>query len=100
MEKVSITKEFTFEMAHALTGSRGECANVHGHSYKLSVTVTGKIIRKKNHPSSGMIIDFSVLKKIISNAVTNEFDHALVVSQSSGISADLKKHKFKTIIAP
>ena len=97
MGKVTITKEFSFEMAHVLTGSIGKCSNIHGHSYRLSVTVTGKIIKNKNHPSRGMIINFSELKKIVSKAVVDEFDHALVIDKSSGISAELIKHNFKTI---
>lgn len=100
MEKVTITKEFSLEMAHALIGSKDECANIHGHSYKLSVTVIGKIIRKKNHPSRGMLIDFSELKNIVSKAVIDDFDHAFVIDKSSDISSELRKHNFKIITVP
>lgn len=100
MGTVSITKEFSFEMAHALTGSSGECANIHGHSYKLFVTVKGKIISGINNPSNGMIIDFSELKKLVHKSVVEEFDHALVISKSSGIFSGLRKHKFKVAVTP
>ena len=100
MGTVSITKEFSFEMAHALTGNSGECANIHGHSYKLFVTVKGKIVSEKNHPSNGMIIDFSELKKLVYKSVVEEFDHALVIRKSGGIFSDLKKHKLKIVVTP
>ena len=41
---IRITKQFTFEAGHALYGYDGKCKNLHGHSYKLYVTVTGKPI--------------------------------------------------------
>ncbi len=39
--RIRLTKEFTFETGHALYGYDGLCKNVHGHSYKLAVTVIG-----------------------------------------------------------
>jgi 6-pyruvoyltetrahydropterin/6-carboxytetrahydropterin synthase len=44
MSNIRITKQFSFETGHALYGYDGKCKNVHGHSYKLSVTVIGKPI--------------------------------------------------------
>ena len=40
--KLRLTKAFGFEMAHALTGYDGKCCNIHGHSYKLFVTIEGE----------------------------------------------------------
>ena len=62
--KIRITKQFNFETAHALYGYDGLCKNVHGHSYKLYVTVIGDPIDDTNHKKNGMLIDFSDLKKI------------------------------------
>ena len=45
---IRITKKFAFETGHALYGYDGKCKNVHGHSYKLSVTVIGQPI-SDNH---------------------------------------------------
>ena len=47
--KIRITKQFNFETAHALYGYDGLCKNVHGHSYKLDVTVIGNPINDTNH---------------------------------------------------
>lgn len=69
-------------MAHALHRYDGACANIHGHSYRLEVTVTGDIISDTNHPKCGMIMDFSDLKQCVQTAVLNEFDHALVLNSA------------------
>ena len=64
MSKIRITKKFTFEAGHALYGYDGKCKNVHGHSYKLYVTVIGVPITDKDNVKYGMVIDFSDLKSI------------------------------------
>ena len=50
MNMIRITKQFNFETAHALYGYDGKCKNIHGHNYKLSVTVVGAPIEDKSHP--------------------------------------------------
>jgi len=76
---IRITKEFKFEMAHALKGYDGPCKNIHGHSYALNVMVAGYPISDENNPKLGMVMDFGDLKKIIRQAVIDEFDHALAL---------------------
>ena len=70
-------------MAHALFGYDGPCKNIHGHSYQLSVTVVGKTITDSNDPKHGMIMDFTDLKKIITDAIIAKHDHALVLNRNS-----------------
>lgn len=41
MTVIRLTKEFSFEAAHALDGYDGPCREIHGHSYRLFVTVKG-----------------------------------------------------------
>jgi 6-pyruvoyltetrahydropterin/6-carboxytetrahydropterin synthase len=77
---IRVTKEFTFEMAHVLWNYDGPCRNVHGHSYRLFVTISGVPIDCKDHPKNGMVIDFTDLKSIVSAEIVNIFDHAVVVS--------------------
>jgi len=72
MPKVRVTKEFRFEMAHALWNYDGKCANIHGHSYILQVTVIGEPISDENSPKYGMLIDFGDLKKIVNDAIVNK----------------------------
>ena len=83
MSNVRITKQFSFETGHALYGYDGKCRNVHGHSYKLSVTVIGTPISDTNNVKFGMVIDFGDLKKIVKEEIVNIFDHATVFNKNT-----------------
>jgi len=83
MSNIRITKQFSFETGHALYGYDGKCKNVHGHSYKLSVTVIGTPISDSNNVKFGMVIDFSDLKKIVREEIVDVFDHATVFNQNT-----------------
>jgi 6-pyruvoyltetrahydropterin/6-carboxytetrahydropterin synthase len=79
---IRITKEFKFEMAHALKGYDGPCRNIHGHSYELLVTISGYPITDTKSPKLGMVMDFGNLKKIVRTAIIDIYDHALVLNSS------------------
>jgi 6-pyruvoyltetrahydropterin/6-carboxytetrahydropterin synthase len=83
MTKIRITKEFRFEMAHALLGYDGMCSNIHGHSYQLSVTLIGTPSNKSSDPKNGMVIDFGELKAIVKKEIIEKFDHALVLNDAT-----------------
>ena len=83
MSKIRITKQFSFETGHALYGYDGKCKNVHGHSYKLSVTVIGKPITDTSNVKYGMVIDFGDLKKIVKQEIVDVFDHATVFNKNT-----------------
>ncbi|WP_298149003.1 6-carboxytetrahydropterin synthase [Flavobacterium sp.] len=83
MSKIRITKQFNFETGHALYGYDGKCKNVHGHSYKLSVTVIGVPIADPNNVKFGMVIDFSDLKRIVKEEIVDQFDHATVFNKNT-----------------
>lgn len=83
MSKIRITKQFGFETGHALYGYDGKCKNVHGHSYKLSVTVIGKPINDETNVKNGMVIDFTDLKKIVKEEIVDQFDHASVFNKNT-----------------
>ncbi|MEO2099562.1 MAG: 6-carboxytetrahydropterin synthase [Flavobacteriaceae bacterium] len=80
---IRITKEFKFETGHALHGYDGLCKNVHGHSYKLSVTLIGSPISDSSQVKYGMVMDFSDLKKIVNKTIVKPFDHATVLNIDS-----------------
>ena len=77
--RIRVTKVFTFDMAHALFGYDGPCKNIHGHTYKLSVTLIGSPIQENSNPKEGMVIDFTDFKKIVKDEVIDVFDHTLVL---------------------
>ncbi len=83
MSTIRITKQFSFETGHALYGYDGKCRNVHGHSYRLSVTVIGQPIADNAHVKFGMVIDFSDLKKIVKEEIVDVFDHATVFNKNT-----------------
>ena len=83
MSNIRITKQFSFETGHALYGYDGKCKNVHGHSYKLSVTVIGKPIVDRSNVKFGMVIDFTDLKKIVKEEIVAQFDHATVFNETT-----------------
>ncbi len=83
MSTIRITKQFNFETGHALYGYDGKCRNVHGHSYKLSVTVIGQPITDTSHVKLGMVIDFTDLKKIVKEEIVDKFDHATVFNKNT-----------------
>lgn len=83
MSNIRITKQFTFETGHALYGYDGKCKNVHGHSYKLDVTVIGQPIADASHVKLGMVIDFGDLKKIVNREIVDVFDHATVFNKNT-----------------
>ena len=55
-----VSKEFSFDMAHLLDGHDGKCQNLHGHTYKLQVEITGHLIT--HGAKKSMVMDFSDLK--------------------------------------
>jgi 6-pyruvoyltetrahydropterin/6-carboxytetrahydropterin synthase len=78
---IRVTREFTFEMAHVLRNYDGPCRNVHGHSYKLFVTISGTPVDDDKNSKNGMVIDFTELKNIVLRKIVNLFDHSVVISK-------------------
>lgn len=102
MGKIRITKIFRFEMAHALVGYDGLCRNIHGHSYELRVTVLGEPEEDAASPKCGMLMDFSDLKKIVSEHIVDRFDHSLVLNACAdrALVEQLQKHYQKVELMP
>lgn len=83
MTKIRVTKEFNFEIAHALWNYDGPCANIHGHSYRMFVTVIGDSVDDENNPKNGMVIDFGDLKNIVNQEIVHPLDHAIILSKKA-----------------
>ncbi|MBQ5879364.1 MAG: 6-carboxytetrahydropterin synthase [Alistipes sp.] len=83
MALIRLTKEFSFEAAHALGGYDGPCREIHGHSYRLFVTIKGEPSTDPMNPKQGMVMDFGVLKKIVNEEIISRFDHALVLRSTA-----------------
>lgn len=100
MPKVRITKEFQFEGAHALSNYDGKCRSVHGHSYKLYVTVIGTPSADGDSPKVGMLIDFTELKEIVKSSIIDIFDHALILSNNSPLIEELTSSYNSVVVLP
>lgn len=77
-----VTKIFRFETAHAIFGYSGSCQNIHGHSYVLHVTVERKNQQEGFLPSPGFVLDFKQLKRLVQQAVVENFDHKILLSEA------------------
>jgi 6-pyruvoyl tetrahydropterin synthase/QueD family protein len=82
MATIRLTKEFTFEAAHSLEGYDGACREIHGHSYRLFVTIKGEPSTDVYDPKQGMVMDFGLLKRIVNEQIVSRFDHAFVVRRT------------------
>jgi 6-pyruvoyltetrahydropterin/6-carboxytetrahydropterin synthase len=77
-----VTKEFSFCAAHILSDYDGKCSNLHGHNYKLKITLEGDIIENKTSNEKGMVMDFGTLKHGVSEII-EKWDHAFIIDNDS-----------------
>ena len=81
---------------------RDRCKNIHGHNYKLFVTIIGKPISNQSDVKFGMVMDFDDLKKIVKSEIINEFDHSVIFNKNSPhkeLADELIKNGHKVILA-
>jgi 6-pyruvoyltetrahydropterin/6-carboxytetrahydropterin synthase len=64
-----VSVEYTFAAGHALRNYKGKCENVHGHNYRVQVTVAGEKLNE-----TGLLVDFSDLRRGIMD-LAGRFDH-------------------------
>jgi 6-pyruvoyltetrahydropterin/6-carboxytetrahydropterin synthase len=67
--RTRVTKAFTFEAAHDLPMHPGKCQRLHGHGYRLEISVEGPI------GADGMVIDFEAIKDVVDREVVDHYDH-------------------------
>ena len=67
--RTSVTRTFTFEAAHQLPWHEGKCRHLHGHSYRLEVTVEGPV------GPNGIVVDFGDIKTVVRRDVLARYDH-------------------------
>jgi len=68
-KRVTISKSFTFDASHHLHCYEGKCKNLHGHTYRVTLTVSGYL------NDLGLVIDFSELKAIWKSKIEIYLDH-------------------------
>jgi len=74
MSDIEVTKEFTFDSAHYLPGHPGKCAAVHGHTYRMQVTLACDPVCM----TGGMVLDFGDLSGYVHDEIIRRVDHKLL----------------------
>jgi 6-pyruvoyltetrahydropterin/6-carboxytetrahydropterin synthase len=94
MKKVTkIGKSYRFQAAHQLIDHDGLCSNIHGHSYKIEVVLTGRI--SSSGAKNGMIVDFYDLDSIVKKRILDKLDHAFICSGREKNFTDMIKNGMK-----
>ena len=93
----TVTKTVKFDAAHILTNHQGLCKNLHGHTYRVDVSVAGD-------ESRDMVIDFKELKALAGEVICEKFDHAFIYNTGSAgereIAAVVEKNGMRTVAIP
>ena len=76
-----LSTEASFDAAHFLTNYEGKCKNIHGHRWRVVLSISGDMI-------NGMVVDFNIIKKDLKE-LCDYFDHSFIVEEGS-----LKKELF------
>ncbi|MCR5414664.1 MAG: 6-carboxytetrahydropterin synthase QueD [Kiritimatiellae bacterium] len=96
---ITVTKTVRFDAAHILTNHCGLCKNLHGHTYRVDVSVA-----QQAGDTGDMVMDFKDLKSIATEVICDRFDHAFIYNTASEgeseIAAVVKKHGMRTVAIP
>jgi len=79
---MELSCEFQFAASHFLTKYHGKCENLHGHNYKVVITIEGPI------QEDGMVLDFKLLKDIYMEKIHSELDHTHLNDKIDNPSAE------------
>ena len=95
----TVTKSVKFDAAHVLTNHNGLCKNLHGHTYRVEISVS-----QDGGDGSDMVIDFKDLKRIATGVICERFDHAFIYNtESEGereIAAVVERYGMRTAAIP
>lgn len=69
MPTMELSCTFQFAASHFLTKYHGKCENLHGHNYKVIITITGEV------QEDGMVMDFKLIKESVNKNVIDLLDH-------------------------
>ncbi len=84
--RTRVTCTFGFEAAHHLAWHPGKCRNLHGHSYRLDVSVEGPL------DTNGVVLDFDTLQDIVRTQVIDQWDHRDLNEVLENPTAELLAH--------
>ena len=76
---MQITTRLEFDAGHRIPCHKSQCRNLHGHRYSIEITLSGDIITQDNVSETGMVMDFSDVKRIARESLVEVWDHAFLV---------------------
>ncbi len=99
-----ITRRLEFDAGHRIPNHTSQCRHLHGHRYAIEITLSGEIITTEGISEQGMVMDFSEVKRIASQTLVDEWDHAFLVYRGDEIVMDflhgLPEHKTVVLDVP
>ena len=95
-----LTTEHSFDSAHFLAGYDGKCGNLHGHRWRVLLTVQSETLRE-DRQQKGMCVDFAELKKDLRTEL-DALDHVLIIEQGSLRESTMKamQEEFQVVEMP
>ena len=81
----TVTKIIEWDMGHRVPNHKSKCRNPHGHRYRLEATIGGPLINTEGSSDEGMVIDFSDIKKIMTEEIHDKLDHGFMYFEDDWI---------------
>ncbi len=101
---IRISKVIEWDMGHRVPNHKSKCRNLHGHRYRLELTVTGELVQTNGASSEGMIIDFADLKQAMMESIHDVLDHGYMVCEQDKVMLDFfaenEDQNFRVIKVP
>lgn len=101
--EVTITKTVEFDAGHRVPDHKSKCRNMHGHRYKLLVTLSGIVIDEPGSSDNGMVVDFGDVKDIATKVIHDRFDHAFIVWEQDTLGLEALRvlgDSHNTVVVP
>src|SRR4051794_23789378 len=90
--RVEVTKVFAFDAAHQLPWHEGKCRRLHGHTYRLEVTVAGPV------NENGIVLDFDDLSTHVKHSIIDRFDHQFLNDTFPNPTAEMLALEFSKLL--
>jgi 6-pyruvoyltetrahydropterin/6-carboxytetrahydropterin synthase len=88
MSEFQITRRLEFDAGHRIPNHDGQCRHLHGHRYRIEVTLSGKLVQTAGSPDEGMMMDFGLIKNIMQEHIVTPWDHSFFVAKSDQLLID------------
>lgn len=84
-KQVSITRRLEFDAGHRIPNHGGQCRNIHGHRYRLDLTLSGEVLHRAGASDEGMILDFGDVKALATEHLVSKWDHAFLIHRGDTV---------------